>query len=146
MIICIIAMSLNAQEIKYELYKCSSTKYRTLNSDESTWSEWRPGSADFIIRIAGDKFEFNNEAKTVFYINKLLTKETGVDKDNDKYSLKEWSGYDKDGLVCHLMSIDYIDLANRNFILEYQDVEIFFQCKIINTPVNSEVRPSPIKL
>ena len=137
----LLTLAINAQDVKYELYKCSATQY---HSSESEWSESQ--ETDFIIRICPDRIEFNNNISSIFYISELVSTRTGFDKDNDKFTRKVWNGYDEEGLKCHLISIDYTNLPNRNFILQYQDGEVLFQCNIISKRANESTTINPTKL
>ncbi|KKP51590.1 MAG: hypothetical protein UR43_C0019G0033 [candidate division TM6 bacterium GW2011_GWF2_33_332] len=129
---------LSAQD--YELYKCSRSGFRYKN-DNRSWSQWAFSEVDMILRlcIKENKLEFNNNNKTVFYFNFKLLNESGVDKDNDKWTKVIWSGFDDDGLKCNLVSIDYPELTNRNFVLEYFDYEFIFECIILNPFKNTSI-------
>ena len=134
LIVILMCLTLNMLA-QYELYKCVSTSSRYKN-DSGNWSSWIYNDVNMILRLDTDdqKLEFNNKANTVFYFIETLSEDSGIDEDGDKYSVKRWYGYDHNGNKCRLISIDYPNLKNRNFILEYSDIEVRFETTIINTP------------
>ena len=139
MLMCL-TLSVIAQD--YELYKCRSSAVRTLN-EAGIWSEWNYNDVDFIIRMCTSemKVEFNNKANTVFYYSSQISTKSGIDKDGDKYTTIRWKGYDEDGLRCNFVSIDFPTLKNRNFILEYQDAEFFFETIMLNMVIPTNNNP-----
>lgn len=133
MLLCLTLIA-NAQE--NEIYKCGRAGVRSTIDDDpdGRWSEWRFQESSIMVRLftKENKIEFNNEAGSVFYYDELLKETTGTDDDGDKWIMKVWSGYDEEGLKCNLRSIDYINLENRNFIMEYNNMQFAMECKILN--------------
>lgn len=125
----LLSAGLFAQE--YEIYRCSEIATRSKTT--YSWTEWTVAEVDMMIRIClnESKVEFDNKAQTVFHISYEYSSTSGIDDDGDRYSKVTWSGYDNNGKRCHLVSIDYPNLTARNFILEYNDAELFFATVII---------------
>ena len=130
-LLCLITLSAIGQN--YELYSCNTISRRMMiDNNWSTWDDLKVNN--MIIRncIRENRIEFNNVAQTKFYMIRELRRERGIDKDGDKYLLITWTGYDQNGLACNMISMDYTDLRNRNFMLEYADTQTLFMCEILN--------------
>lgn len=130
MLLCL-TLSVMAQD-KYELYKCSELSSRS--KIDNKWTEWEDNECDILVRmcITENKLEINNQAKTVFYFGNTLSTKSLIDEDGDVYTQIEWTGYDQEGIKCHLISLDWTHLKNRNFIIAYNNFEIIYRSLILN--------------
>ena len=133
--ILILFISINISAQKYEIYHCSTASMREVG--EKT-TEWKRNKVSFFIRINTETnlIEFGDEVK--IYLRKLIVNTTDIDADGDKFVEKAYTAYDQNGRSCNFISIDYINLPARNFMLLYGDFEFHYSCVLINPKRNED--------
>ena len=127
----LICFSIYSQNKTYEVYRCSYISTRSYNG--YSWSAWNEENENLLIRnnLKDNVLEIENQGETKLYMIDIFDRKTGIDEDNDRYSKYTWNCFDHNGRRCHLVVIDYPDLPNRNYWLQYQDAEAFYSCVLI---------------
>jgi len=104
-----------------ELYRCQTSHVSLKVGDQ--WVDTTYSNLNYLISFDLDKalVKVDNRIGTEIYLSSQIETTRGKDSDGDEYIKIIWMCRDKNGIVCELTSIDYINLSDRVFQLKYSD-------------------------
>ena len=116
-----------------EMYRCTLVGFSEPNTKTNVWSKFEFTEVNYIIHndIVNGVFTINGKEAMYIHLAGFVSMTPKVDPDGDKYNLIIYDAYDQKGIKCRFIKFDYPEYSNINFVIEYSNLRIYFECNLI---------------
>jgi hypothetical protein len=134
-------LSVFCQADNFELFRCSTINLSSLMSETGKWHD-TTYTQSYLIGYDHNNLivTFDNNMQQKIYLGNIINKLTDKDSVNNEFTQITYFCRDQNNLNCRLTITTYKNLPNVILKLEYQNMVVVFQTKLIKS-ANPESKP-----